>query len=131
MRAISSFSFEVGISTRECLAATAFRIRATMSAIGSVMLYSVKRFQIFDCRFAIEPKCHERAFQIANLKSKIANSLSPARFHHAGNLSLQRQLAKANAAQMKLTQIRARPAASLATRVSARRKLRLAIRLRD
>src|SRR6266852_5066749 len=74
MRAISSFNFDAGISTRECLAETAFRIRATMSAIGSVMLYSVKRFQIFDCRFAIEPKCRERAFQIANLKSKIANS---------------------------------------------------------
>src|SRR2546425_5243975 len=73
MRAISSFNFEAGISTRECLAETAFRIRANMSAIGSVMLYSVKRFQIFDCRFAIEKP--DWILKIANLKSKIANSL--------------------------------------------------------
>src|SRR5438132_14354069 len=74
MRAISSFNFDAGISTRECLAETAFRIRANMSAIGSVMLYPVKRFQIFDCRFAIELK-PVMSIQIANLKSKIANSL--------------------------------------------------------
>src|SRR5213596_2257801 len=74
MRAISSFNFDAGTSTRECLAETAFRIRANMSAIGSVMLYSVKRFQIFDCRFAIEGS-PRWAFQIANLKSKIANYL--------------------------------------------------------
>src|SRR5260370_40711252 len=74
MRAISSFNFDAGISTRECLAETAFRIRANMSAIGSVMLYSVKRFQIFDRRFAIEKKA---AMGISNHKSKIQNRKFP------------------------------------------------------
>src|SRR2546430_3762932 len=40
MRAISSFSFEAGISTRECLAAIALRIRVNISAMGSVMYIS-------------------------------------------------------------------------------------------
>src|SRR2546422_7214479 len=34
-RSISSFNFDAGMSTRECLAETALRIRANMSAIGS------------------------------------------------------------------------------------------------
>jgi hypothetical protein len=46
-------------------------------------------------------------------------------------LSLQRQLAKANPAQMKLAQISARAAAPFTTGVRAGRKLRLAIRFRD
>src|SRR5262245_33975913 len=37
MRAISSFSFEVGTSTRSSRARTPFRIRVIMSAMGSVM----------------------------------------------------------------------------------------------
>jgi predicted FMN-binding regulatory protein PaiB len=94
------------------------------------MLYSVKRFQIFDCRFTIEKK-PAMGISIANLKSKIANSPLPTRFHHAGNLSLQRQLAKANPAQMKLAQISARTAAPFTTGVRPGRKFRLAIRFRD
>jgi len=94
------------------------------------MLYSVKRFQIFDCRFAIEKK---PAMGISNRKSKIQNRKLPlpTRFHHAGNLSLQRQLAKANPAQVKLAQISARAAAPLTTGVRPGRKLRLAIRFCD
>src|SRR5919204_1986511 len=37
-RAISSFMREVGISTRSCIARFALRIRASMSAIGSVSI---------------------------------------------------------------------------------------------
>src|SRR5437762_11423778 len=37
MRAISTFSFELGTSTRGSLARTPFRTRAIMSATGSVM----------------------------------------------------------------------------------------------
>src|SRR4029453_14309724 len=37
MRAISTFSFEVGTSTRGSRARTPFRIRVIMSAMGSVM----------------------------------------------------------------------------------------------
>jgi hypothetical protein len=81
-----------------------------MSAIGSVIYSS-----IFDCQLPIAVSDFQ--LEIGNRKS--AMSFSPARFHHAGNLSLQRQLAKANATQMKLAQIAARSAASLATRVRA------------
>jgi len=66
--------------------------------------------------------------EIGNRKSAM---LLPTRFHHAGNLSLQRQLAKANPAQMKLAQISSRAAAPLTTGVRPGRKLRLAIRFRD
>jgi hypothetical protein len=81
-----------------------------MSAIGSVIYSS-----IFDCQLPIADSNFQ--LEIGNLKP--AMPFLPARFHHAGNLSLQRQLAKANAAQVKLAQIRARPATSLATRVCA------------
>jgi hypothetical protein len=67
---------------------------------------------------------------IGNRQSEIGNAL-PTRFHYAGNLARQRQLAKANPAKMKLAQISARAAAPLATSVRAGRKLRLAIRFRD
>jgi len=55
----------------------------------------------------------------------------PATLHDAGNLSLQRQFAKTNAAQVKLAQVTTRPAAAAAAGVLARRKLRLAISFRD
>src|SRR3954451_15099262 len=38
MRAISSFSFELGISTRSCSALLPLRIRVSMSAMGSVSI---------------------------------------------------------------------------------------------
>src|SRR5436305_14567747 len=38
MRAISSFSFEVGISVRSCSALLALRMRVSMSATGSVSI---------------------------------------------------------------------------------------------
>src|SRR4051812_46783048 len=38
MRAISTFSFELGISTRSCSALLALRIRVSMSATGSVSI---------------------------------------------------------------------------------------------
>src|SRR5581483_12461183 len=39
MRAISSFSFELGISTRSCSALLALRMRVSMSATGSVSIF--------------------------------------------------------------------------------------------
>jgi hypothetical protein len=38
MRAISLLTFEAGMSTRRCFDPTAFRIRVSISAMGSVML---------------------------------------------------------------------------------------------
>ncbi len=50
----------------------------------------------------------------------------PTRLNDAGNLTLERQLAKTDAAQIKLSQIAARPAATFAASVGAHRKLGLA-----
>src|ERR1035437_1794780 len=44
-RAISSFIFDAGMSTRRCFDPHALRIRVNMSAIGSVML--IERFPVF------------------------------------------------------------------------------------
>src|SRR5690606_21655671 len=41
IRAISVFSFDTGRSTRRCFACEAFRIRVSMSAIGSVIMVTV------------------------------------------------------------------------------------------
>src|SRR6187401_2056563 len=66
MRAISSFNFDAGISPRECLAETAFRIRANMSAIGSVIRYN----SIFDCRLPIADLINqERQSQIDTIST--------------------------------------------------------------
>src|SRR6185295_4788940 len=51
MRAISSLSFEAGISTRECFAAMALRIRVNISAIGSVI--NSTPFLIANCQLPI------------------------------------------------------------------------------
>jgi len=56
---------------------------------------------------------------------------SPTRFHDAGDLTSQRQFTKTNAAQMKLSQVCARPPTTTAPRVTPRRKFRLAISFRD
>src|SRR2546421_11994337 len=117
MRAISSFNFDAGMSTRECLAETAFRIRANMSAIGSVIRYN----SIFDCQL---PMADWNQMEIGDRQS--AMSL-PTTFHDARNLSGERQFAKTDAAQVKLAQIRSGPTTSPATRVPARRELRLPI----
>jgi len=46
MRAISTFSFEFGISARSCSALFALRIRVSMSATGSVsILFSIPSYQ--------------------------------------------------------------------------------------
>ena len=55
----------------------------------------------------------------------------PTRFHNARNLSLQRQLAEADATQVELAQVCARSPATLAARVSARRELRFPVRFRN
>src|SRR5260370_7483476 len=98
MRAISSFSLDAGISTRECLAPTALRIRANMSATGSVMLYS-KSLPIFDCRFSIV------LLQIGNRQLAIENPFSPARFHYTVNLPPQGQFTKPHPPQVTLPHI--------------------------
>src|SRR5205085_8634254 len=123
MRAISSFNFDAGMSTRECLAETALRIRANMSAIGSVIRYN----SIFDCQLPIAD-CRLKQLEIGNRKSAM---LLPTTFHDARNLPGERQFAKTDAAQVKLAQVRPGPTTSPATGISARRELRLPISFRD
>src|SRR4051794_17589897 len=82
MRAISTFRREVGIWTFSCSALLALRMRASMSATGSV--------------------------NIARL---------PARFGHAGDDALVRELAQADPAEAELLEDRARASATVAARV--------------
>jgi hypothetical protein len=72
---------------------------------------------IFDCQLPIA----DLKLEIGNRKS--AMSL-PARLYDAGNLSLQRQLAKTDAAELELAQVAARATAPLAASVLAHAKLR-------
>src|ERR1051325_2850865 len=55
----------------------------------------------------------------------------PARPHDARDLALERELPEAEAAQLELPDVAARPAAQLAAVVRARRELRRTLRLRD
>jgi hypothetical protein len=64
-----------------------------------------------------------RNSEIGNWKSAMT---LPTRLNDAGNLTLERQLAKTDAAQIKLSQVATRPAATFAATVSAHRKLGLA-----
>src|SRR5258705_11147494 len=121
MRAISSLSFEAGISARECLAAMALRIRVNISAIGSVIYRTPFLLPISDCRLKSQ-------IGIGNRES--ATRL-PTRLNDAGNLPLQRQLAKTNAAQIKLPQIPARSTAPLARGYRPNRKFRFSFRFRN
>src|SRR6266513_5263053 len=104
MRAISSLSFEAGISTRECFAAIALRIRVNISAIGSV----IYKLQIYDFRFLIcdlKRSLGMRQSQLGNQKSKM---LLPTRLNDARDLSLQRQLTKTDPAEIEFPQVTSR-----------------------
>src|SRR5262249_54565368 len=56
---------------------------------------------------------------------------SPARFHDAGNLALERQLTEAKPAQLEFPQVPARAPAQLAAAIGPGGELRGALRLRD
>src|SRR6478672_2442519 len=95
MRAISSFSLEVGISVVSCIALLALRMRVSMSAIGSVCI------------------------------------LLPARFGHAGDLALVREIAQTDPAEAELLVDGTRAAAPVAARVLPHLVARFALGLRD
>src|SRR5262245_10831140 len=103
MRAISTFSLEKGMSTLGSLARTPFRIRVTMSAMGSVMFMWL---------------------------TSPAPAL-PARLDHARDLPRERQLAETDAAHLELPQIAARAAALAAAVVPADGELRRPLGLGD
>src|SRR6202020_2013476 len=90
MRASSIFSFEEGMSTRECFARDALRTRVSKSAIGSVFILP----RLYLC------------LSCSNFKKL------PARFGHAGDFTLQREAAETNTAHLELAQERARASAN-------------------
>src|SRR5215469_3530459 len=134
MRAISSFNFEAGISTFWCRALIELRIRASMSATGSVnlivcfssaarSLHTPRRTcsgLLLNFLRSFEPssslRCH---------LPKTDDRLLPGRLRNPGDLTLQGQTAEAQAAYTELAQVRARPSADLAAVVLARGKLGL------
>src|SRR5579862_866210 len=92
---MSTFMRELGMTALSWSALLAFRIRVSMSAMGSVSIGS------------------------------------PARFRHAGDGALVRELAQADAAEAELAEHRARATAAVAARVSAHLVLRRAALLDD
>src|SRR5262249_25555195 len=97
MRAISTFIFDDGMSTRRCFDPQALRIRVSMSAIGSVMDMV---------------KSGNRESGIGNRWSAAADRsplLLPAGLSHAGDHPGQREVAKAETAEAEPAQERARP----------------------
>jgi hypothetical protein len=76
---------------------------------------------VADCRL-------KSKLEIGNWKSAMH---LPTRLNDAGDLSLERQLAKTDAAQIKLPQVTARSAAPLAARVSTDRELWSSLRFRN
>src|SRR5690348_12151210 len=107
MRAISALSLEAGTSTRWCFAAAALRMRVRKSAMGSVCIVS--------------PVVSRR---------RLPRRL-PARFHDAGNLSLERHTAKTDAAHLELADIPASAAADAAAVADAHLEFGLLKRLGD
>src|SRR5512146_872082 len=119
MRAISAFSFETGMSTRRCRAPAAFRIRASMSAIGSVIMWDsspIVSGQHRTCR---------------SWEGDAPQPRLPARLAHARDLAAERHLPEADPAQAEFAQVPARPAAPLAAVAGTDAELRLAQRLLD
>src|SRR5438132_12592684 len=100
--AISTFSFETGMSTRRCFAPHAFLILVSMSAIGAVML-----MKSWTCRGERLPAC-------------LADARDETR---------QRQLAEADAAHAEGAEISPRPSAASAAVVFANSVLRLPLAL--
>src|SRR5262245_22027857 len=96
MRAISTLSFDDGMSTLGNFARTPFRIRVIMSATGSVMFIGF---------FLWTPRL-------------------PAGLDHSGDLPGQCILAEADAAQLELSEMAPRPTALAAPAVAADSELR-------
>src|SRR5215213_2059308 len=100
IRAISTFTFDVGMSTRRCFDPQALRIRVSMSAIGSVMLIVLS----FSYRIPV---------------GTFRNECLPAGLAHARDEPLERQVAEADAADAKLAEKGARASAAAAAIVLA------------
>src|SRR5579872_7251915 len=140
MRAISSFSLEAGTSTFWCRARIALRIRASISATGSVKFifyfssnhpFSPPQRRTSDglqrqtSGAPLVPWCpilnfaHFAKFRVGRRNQNLPGSLS-----HSRNLPAQRQPTEAQSAQPKLPQIRPWTSANLAAVMPPGRELR-------
>src|ERR671934_790028 len=108
MRAMPSLRREVGISARSCNARFALRMRASMSATGSVNM--------------LLPPLPSEAMGQTPLGEN-APAFSPARFRHARDDALVCQVAQTDPAEPELLEHSPRPPAAVATRVRAHAEL--------
>src|SRR5512133_1451130 len=124
------FSLENGMETASWCAELAFRTRASMSAIGSVIVIGLLRplspwFHAdrgWSCRRDL--RCRWSGSQQWWYAGRLAASRSPGALGHAGELAAVGHLAKADAAQAELAVDRVRSAAALTPRISADLELR-------
>src|SRR5579872_3790983 len=138
MRAISSFNREAGTSTFWWRAWSALRTRVNISATGSVNLIvcfssihpfaprpaeNLRRLVLQSFVINSRPLACQRA--VANDQRPAANNALPRRLRNPWNLTAQRKLPEAQAADSKLAQVSARASAKLAAVVLARGKLGL------
>src|SRR5581483_11307804 len=145
MRAISSFKLEAGISTFWCRARSALRIRASMSATGSVNFIVLL---LLGHPFSPPQAENQRWLLTINYSRPWSLVLSrwlfhcatifdqrpttndrgrvlPRRLRNSRNLSPQRQPAETQAANAELAEIRTRTSANLAAVMLARGELGL------
>src|SRR5436189_4641307 len=109
MRAISAFSRDAGMSTRVCLALTAFRIRVNMSEIGSVISFS-SQLSASSSQLSALTINHPMA---ESCELEAVNCL-PAALRHPCQVALEGELAEAQAAERELPHVRARTPAQTA-----------------
>src|SRR5258705_3838361 len=117
--AISTFSFESGMSTRRCFAPQALRMRVSISAIGSVMLINS-----FSFSYRIQPKSAVRS-----LSRTCRSEWLPARLADARDVSRQRHLSETDSAESELSQESAGSTAPPAAIVLPHLELRLPLAL--
>src|SRR5450756_1756922 len=110
--AISTLSFESGMSTRRCFAPQALRMRVSISAIGSVIL--------------IKSSSSVLPYPVAGTRR---NEWLPACLADARDVARQRHLSETDSAEPELSQESARSSAPSAAIVLPHRELRLPLAL--
>src|SRR5690606_2593221 len=115
MRAISTFSFDAGTSIFACFALTPFRMRVSMSAIGSVIS-------------SVPWRRPQGPRPPAGGRPATTHDGLPAALRHARDVALEREAPEAEPAQRELPQVAAGAAADPAPVAMPRRVLeRLAL----
>src|SRR5262245_38009057 len=113
MRAISALSLLAGMSTRACLADTAFRKRVSMSEIGSVICVLSRQLPTTNSQFPTFRRKPWRKAGPGSWESGLG-SLLPGALRHARDIAFERQLPEAQPAHVELPHERTRPSAQLA-----------------